>query len=68
MSTTDERLDELVGELDADAAADELGPEFVSGIVSTARWQAPIRDALGSVLRLVDAVGIALKKALGARQ
>jgi len=67
VSTADNRLDELVSELDQDAR-DSTGPSagFVDDIVSTARWQRTVRGGLGTALKLLEAFGDALKQALGA--
>jgi hypothetical protein len=68
VSTEETRLDELVAELDDDAAkARPVSQGFVDSVVAAARWQRVLKGALDSLERLVESVAAAAKLALGGK-
>ncbi len=67
MSTQDERLDELVAELDDDADAASASQGFVDNVIATAKWQRVVKNALDTLEKLLESIATALKLAAGGK-
>jgi hypothetical protein len=68
MSDDQERLDELVDELNSEGdRAGHPSMGLVDDVVATARWQAVVRRALGNLVGLAGSIGEAARIGMGGK-